>query len=374
MGKTQPWVAENGRRGYNGRMTAILLLLAAARAFGSGFDYESAQFWMKGYALQDAYCSTRLVAVPRDYLAVKERTSPCQWENESRGAVAGYSRCRLDAGERDKMLERLGASLTIIHTSSRCAAAPDYPELGYKRDQLNRESALIAASSSVYSGVWGLLEAQSVTLNSLIGALERARRPSVEFILVTSSSPAIVDTALKEADAFLAAVIRRENPAEPHWTHHWARVSYPACEQVPVTFVTFAAAPGSKRDKSIRSAIRRLGTPYEEAGCRFCGSLMFLDDEPSARLARKLADLDGFVSFRRSMRMRYFEDLTDDERFDILTEELERGSAIFERAPHIRAFVRGELERVRPTATRLRGLKRHRLIVAEVKPPESLSR
>lgn len=353
-------------------MTAGVFLLAAGAAVASGFDFESPAFWAKGYSIPDAYCQTEILATNPDSSRLSSAAAPCQFSIDPAGRTGGLAHCHLPDAQCAALLSRLRKAAAWVEVSSSCAPVPDFPELYFKRDALTREAASIAESSATVPGTWGLLEAQQGTLKELIASYESAKIPVMEVVLALSSSSASLAAARGSAVALRAAAVQREHPPHAHWIYHWARVPSTASEQVPVVFVEIAATTTSSRGKSVMRSLEKIGERYVEPGSRFVGRQMYLVDRLDVRVFRRLAAMDGFVALRRSPRMRYHEDLADDERYDILARELRDSASLFERVPHIRAFVRGELERIRDVAERLRRLQGKTLVVVEVKDPSSL--
>lgn len=342
------------------------MVFVALPAFSQNFDVESSTFWAIGYAIPDAYAVTRVVVDAPQLTKAGERIVPCQWEDSPAAPLVAYARCRVAPAAADRSLGKLRRLHPLRDIPAR-RAVPGYPELYFKRDALGRESSEIEGSAESVPGIWGVLEAQTSTLKRLIDAHELAQRPLIEVVVVSSSATATLEASLKAADGMRERVRVRERPPEVHWTHHWTRASYSVCEQLPVVFVS-CATRGPSAEKSIRAALRRLGEPFEEPGCSFKDSLMVLTDIPPSRLMPKLIVLEGMISLRVSPRMRYHADLSDDERFDALSAELSTQAALLDKVPTIRAFVRGELERIRKTADGLRLAKGRSLIVVKIVP------
>ena len=166
-----------------------------------------------------------------------------------------------------------------------------------------------------------------------------------------------------------ANVRELEHPRSVHWLYQWARIDSSVCEQLPIVYATYEPVkPDSAA--SIKKILNQLGDPFEEAGCdRFKDSLMALTTRDPATIISKLLAIEGVTAARASSRMRYHEDFTDEERFDLLSAELSGQAALLEKTPTMRAFVRGEIERVRKTATVLRSARGKRLVVVKIAAP-----
>jgi hypothetical protein len=343
-----------------------LLLAAAVPVFAAGGP--SPDYWSRTYSIPASYCSTRFIALPSAVAHAEKALAPCRWTES--GGEPVYARCPVLAEERDRLLRRLRRERGILKEASDCRTPPAYPELDEKRETLKREAEEVGLSSSTLPAAAGLVRAEMGALDGLIAAQASAHTPVIEFVVADSTSAASIAAAGKTADRLGAEAFQRAHPYKPHWTHHWARVTYPVCEQVPVAFVSLEAAPGGSEDARARKALRRLGAPFVESGCRFGDATMVLSRTPWPRLARRIVDLPGFVSLRRSPRMRYYLDLADDQRYDELSAELARRPDPLAAAPHVKALVRAEMRRVRPQAVRLRSMRGRRLIVVRLSPPK----
>lgn len=347
------------------RVLPAILLLAILPASAAEFDVQASTFWTRAYSIPLAYSTTRFVLPANRFSAASTAIAPCGWSQTQDAAVVAFTRCRIDPGAEASLLARIRRLAPVKEIPERLPL-PDYPELAFKRDALTKELASIEDSAEEVPAIRGLLETQISTLDEIAKYVQEARRPAVELLVVASTAASVVEDGQRALGILSQREQQNERPIKVHWIHHWARVSYPVCEQLPVVFVTRASPQDAAAEKALRAALGKHAEPYHEGGCRFTpSSQMYLTDLPLDRLVPALTALEGVTQVRQSPMMRYQRDLTDLERFDVLSAELTTRSAILAKTPTIRAFVRGELERIRATADGLRRINGRRLVVVK---------
>ncbi len=343
-----------------------LIALALLPATAQEFDVNASTFWVKGYAIPLAYSTTRFTFPAKDFSALSKAIAPCSWSQVEATAVVAFARCRTEAKTEEALLRKIRALHPLLDRSERLSI-PEYPELAFKQEALAKELPSLEEFAERIPTIRGVIQAQMATLDDISHMHEAAKHPAVEILVVESTSTDSVEAGLMARPNMSKREQERERPMKAHWTQHFARVAYPVCEQTPVVFVTRDAPLAEENDRSLRVALGSGVEEYHENGCRFGSpSIMYLTELPYARLEARLKLVKGVTGVRYSPMMRYKRDLTDLERFDALSSELRRQETLLSTTPTIRAFIHGELERIRPAADGLRKL-RGRLLVVVVK-------
>jgi hypothetical protein len=292
--------------------------------------------------------------------------APCGFIRHAGGP---RSDCRLSREESDRVIAELRRLGEMTAFSQNCDAPPDRPELYYKREHLSREWEDTALSSAAAPGINGLLSAQLATLDELLAAHEAALETA---LTIAIAGPDAVKHAPGSANERTATpsrkspARRRALPASAQAPDSWVRRSRSVCEQLPQVIVGYEKTEDPEDDPRLRAA-RRLGKPYVEPGCRFPDSPGFsaaiFSTLPEKEIRRALTGQPGLKLWRVQSAEGI---VADDARFDALSAELEDQQSALERAPHIRALVRAEIERVRGNAEKLRALRAGRLLLITI--------
>lgn len=344
----------------------LLLLLAALTASAADPDIDSPGFWSKTYAIPPTYCQRSIAVSSPRVEALMKAAAPCGFIRHAGGA---RSDCRLPREESDRVVAELRRLGEMTAFSQDCGAPPDRPELYYKREHLSREWEETALSSATAPGINGLLSAQLATLDELLAAHEAALETA---LTISISGPAAMKRPPGAAAAPAAApsrknaARRRGLPASAQAADSWVRRSRSVCEQIPQVIIGYEKLEDPEGDPRLRTA-RRLGKPYVEPACRSLDvpglAAAIFSARPEQEIRRALARQPGLRLWRVQSAGAI---VADDARFDALSAELASQRAALERAPHIRALIRAEIDRVRENAEKLHALRAGRLLLITI--------
>lgn len=349
----------------------LLVLALAATVSAAGYDYEAEGFWAKHYEIPLSYCRSDIALEVADVESAKRTVPGCAFDPASSGdPESAFSYCRIAAKEFDKVLGSVLPAGRLAFFRRECANAASYPELGYKRDQIKKESAEIGLSSSTLPGISGLVAAELQVLGILIDAQDRASRPALA-ILFLRAAPGRAEEMAALMKSRLESTPERvkEDQARFDGFNPWRRGLYPACDQVPSIRVRYNAPSGSAQYRSIEKAVRGLGEPFDDPECLRCrgGTFAVLTHLPVKELIRKMSALDGLESWSRVGQLRHAAAVLDDKRLEILSGELASGASDLARAPHIRALAKAEIDLVRPNAEKMRRARTGTLVIVTMK-------
>ncbi len=347
-------------------MRLLCLMLAATSASAAGMDIDAPGFWTKGYAISQSYCELSLtLASPRAEKLVKA-SAPCEFKARVGGI---QSECRLPNEEAKRIAAELRRIGTLTAYSQACDAAPEFPELYYKRDNLKREWAELGINDA--EGISGLMATQLSTLDWLISTHEAARVAELTIVISTTGPSA---PHRGSANSHPARVVTKiANKARPWFNPDdtippeiaWERRSRAVCEQIEKVGIAYENVAGPE-DAARLAALHRLGPAYSDPSCSLVhdaviGAVIF-SVLPEAHIRKIIMELPGFQSWIVSS----FDGdgiLPDDIRYDRLSAELLAHKEALSRAPHVRGLVAAEIERLRENAQRVRALRKGRLLV-----------
>jgi len=352
---------------------SFLFALHPTSADAAEFDYLSTDFWRKGYAIPMDYCRHDILIETPDLDTARAKLTRCPFETADIQESSAFTYCKTTRKDVEALIDSIKALGKIGFYRSKCPAIPDYPELFYKRDHLRTEAEPLHLSSSTLPGLAGLLDAQFQTLNRLISAHERASAPTVALLLMRrlpeqwSECASAIDKQLDSTPERGREQNRRFDGFNP-----WRRAPYPACDQLPKISAKYQVPRGSSKSPAIEKLIRSLGSPYEEPDCfsdrgRDKGKTFgVLSKRPSAEISKRMLRIDGLISWARVGQLRHAKAVLDDQRVEILTRELQEAAPLLEKAPHVRALAQAEIERVRPTAEKMRAIRSATLVLVTI--------
>lgn len=347
-------------------MTFLALVAALASGALASTDtmagYDTPAFWAKSYAIPHSYCTHRLVAEAPKIDAHLINTIACPLANREPEAGSVYAICRLPLEEVEASVTALKRSTKTIFEKKDCVDAPSYPELSYKSRHLEEEFKAIGLSSQTTPGIVGLYGAQMKTLEILQAKHERAKTPTLEVYISTGGRCA--------GDACEKFLVSRwessrdwqtEMQAQYDGSNPWGRSKQPACLQVSAFRVQLDVAENSSEAEEARRKLKEIGEPYQEDGCsRVPGALFMVFARKSLlKVQQAILDLPGLKSFVKNNIRGNFK--RDDQRVSILGRELKALDP--GKAPHLRAFVIAERERVKKTAEAIDKLNSGNLII-----------
>ncbi len=348
-------------------MRLLCLMLAAVSASAAGIDIDAPGFWTKGYAIPRSYCELRLaLASPRVEKLVKI-AAPCEF-NARNGGV--QSECHLPREEAMRIIAELRRVGTLTGYAQDCDAAPEFPELYYKRDNLKREWAELGLIDA--GAIAGLMATQISTLEQLIARHEAARETVLNVIITANEPSPPLGNASDSRSSFVAEKFARVSKhaikisSLPPSEIAWARRSRPVCEQVDTITVVYENGPESENIKRLAAA-NRLGAAYDDQSCPHLNGIMLgtaiFSPRPEPQIRKFLMELPGLKSWTVARLNGDDGVVPDDIRFDRLSAELLAHKEKLSRAPHVRGLVVAEIERVRDSSQMLHILRKGHLLL-----------
>ena len=347
-------------------MRLLCLLLTATSASAAGMDIDAPGFWSKSYPIPRTYCEISLTLESPRVEKLLDASAPCEFIARTGGIL---SECRLPKEEAQRIVAELRRIGALTAYSQTCDAAPEYPELYYKRDNLQREWAEVGIHND--GAIAGLMAAQFSMLDQLISKYEAASVAALTIVINTAepNPPLIGKTDGRHAHV-ATNVARKAERAIPvagatPLAVAWARRSRAACEQIDVVTITYENGPAPENDKRL-ALMHSFGAAYSDPSCRYFNDsglgVAFISTLYEARIRKVLIEQPGFKSWTVAPLNGNDGVVPDDRRFDRLSAELVEQTETLARAPHIRGLVTAEIERVRDNAQMLQILRQGRLL------------
>lgn len=342
-------------------MRLLWILALAATASAAEFPYESRSFWEMHYRFPRSYCEYRIGLSVEDPKALISAASACEFSQDATGVSTV---CRLPREESSQLAAKLRHMGKLTHYNQSCSPEASYPELYYKRDNLRREWEEIGVSSRALVSISGLMATELEVLDNLISQYEGALDSILTVEIRMAKSDGIETGRRRQVRPIPSVPVAKKGPSPAAVA--WQRQTIHPCQQVKVVTVTFQRS-GTSDQASLRDTASRYGKPYDDRTCPFLNrqSIVggFLVGKSESDMRRALVKLSGFRSWSTTGVAMYRQIVPDDERYDRLSAELASQRELLANAPHVRAFVSAEIERVASSAETVRELRQGSLVI-----------
>lgn len=341
-------------------LAAIVMLPLAAAAY----DYTDPTFWMATYRFPPTFCARALTIEVSSFEKAEKDLAPCGRLMPNTDRVWEVH-CRLPQHQAEALAKSLKSRYRVTNYNQGCQEPELAPELDYKRTRLKEETAALELESADLPAISGLLEAQRLALDRLIWQRDQAKLASLGVVAVLPDTPGAENAYPGHREE------PRYNGPNPD-AHPWTRHSVPPCLQIGRIDIELEDGAGAAARTAVTAAITGLGLRELDGDCplfeRPRPSEVYLTSAPM-RGASPLAALKGIKTIDRRPPSLPPGAPTDDEKFAALNRDFVSLGARLEKAPHIKALLRAELDRLKDRAVVVRRLHQGTLFVVRPGTP-----